>query len=490
MLAPSAGAAASALPPDAPIALRRGGPAAPAFHPPEDVALPGALAALVARYDRPGPRYTSYPPITAWAPTDGAEYRRHLARVRERPDDLAVYVHLPFCAAKCLYCGCNAVVTHRTGVVDAYLARLEREADLVVDALGDGQRVSHVHWGGGTPNLLDDAQLRRAFAVVADRLDLSPAAELSVEADPRLVTPSQLDTLVALGFRRISFGVQDLDPEVQLAIGRPQPLAVVRSAVARARQAGFEGVHFDLIYGLPRQTRATFARTLADVAELAPERIACFGYAHVPWARHNQRRIDERELPGARARFALFDLAVERLVAAGYVWLGMDHFARPHDELALAQRAGRLRRDFMGYTTRPARHLLGLGASAIGEVDDAFVQNAAKLGDWQRAIDAGVLPAVRGHALSRDDRRRRQAIMGLMCDLAVPESLLLLPDGTPDRRAEVALDELARDGLVTRGDGMLRVTPTGRYFLRNVCMALDATLPGGGEDGPRFSRTV
>lgn len=449
---------------------------------------------LLARYDRPGPRYTSYPPVTAWSPMDASAYAARLDTVYAQPESLSLYVHFPFCAARCLYCGCNAAVTRRAEVIDTFLDRLAREADLVVHHLGDGQRVEQLHWGGGTPNLLDARQLARAHRIVADRFDVGAHGERSIEADPRLVTRAQLDALVALDFDRISFGVQDTDPEVQAAIGREQPLDLVARAVADSRAAGFGGINVDVIYGLPAQTRASFARTLADVVALAPDRVACFGYAHVPWARPHQRRMDAERLPDAVLRAELFAMAVETLVGAGYVWIGLDHFARPDDPLARAARTGRLWRDFMGYTVRPTRHLVGLGPSAIGEVAGAFAQNAAHLGEWQRLVDAGTLPVTRGHALTHDDHVRRRVIVALMCALEAPEALL--PPLAAGARA--ALAELEADGLVERAAGRLRVTPAGRFFLRNVCMAFDATLPGasGGEAAPaagstpRFSRTV
>jgi oxygen-independent coproporphyrinogen-3 oxidase len=439
--------------------------------------------AVLARYDRPGPRYASYPPPPAWRTADAAGHAARLAAVGASQRPLAVYVHLPFCASQCLYCGCDAAVTNRRDVMDAYLARLAREADLVAAALGPRQRVTRLHWGGGTPNHLDDAQLARAMGVVTDRFDLAPDAELSVEADPRLATPRQLRTLAALGFRRVSFGVQDLDRDVQLAIGRRQPEPTVRAAVEAARAAGFTGVHVDLIYGLPLQTVDGFRRTAAAVLALAPDCVACFGYAHVPGMRAHQRRLDATALPASAARLALFAAAADVFTGAGYAWVGMDHFAAPGDPLARAAADGTLVRDFTGYAApssdAPA-HLVGLGMSAIssfgptpGTPHGAYVQNAARLAEWQRLVDAGTLPVARGHALTPDDRRRAGAVRSLMCrmSLLATEADALLARAPETARAEFA--RMAADGLVTRRRGEWRVTPLGRLVVRSVCMLFD-----------------
>jgi oxygen-independent coproporphyrinogen-3 oxidase len=309
--------------------------------------------------------------------------------------------------------------------------------------------------------------------------------ESSIEADPRLVTGAQLAQLRALGFTRISFGVQDLDPEVQEAIGRVQPGALVRAVVDEARAAGFQGINVDLIYGLPRQTEATFHRTLEETLAFGPDRVACFGYAHVPWMRAHQRRIDETTLPVGAQRFALFRHAVERFLDAGYTWIGLDHFALPGDPMARAARAGELHRNFMGYTTRVGEQLLGLGVSAISDVDGWYAQQAPGLGEWQRANDAGNMAIVRGHILSQDDRTRGAAITRLMCNAELPYHAW--PLGAEDLRERLA--DLATDGLVTFGADRVGVAPVGRFFLRNICAALDAyrEVPGTAQ---RFSRAV
>lgn len=447
---------------------------------------PQVPSGLLAKYDTAGPRYTSYPTVPAWSTAFADdEYRRALRVAGASGTPLAVYAHFPYCAAKCYYCGCNALTTSRPETIDRYLDDLEAELDMVVGELGRSHRTAQMHWGGGTPNLLDERQLARAFTLFAARFRFTDDVELSVEADPRLVTRDQLRTLRALGFARISFGVQDLDRDVQEAIGRLQSPALVRDVCEAARDAGFEGLNIDLIYGLPRQTAETFARTIEQAVALRPDRVACFGYAHLPAQRAHQKVIDEAELPDASTRAALFQQAVNAFTAAGYAWIGLDHFARHDDPLAVAQREGRLHRNFMGYTTMPAAHLVGVGMSAISDAGGAFAQNDHKLGAWRERIHEGRLATVRGHWLSDDDRARQEAILQLMCNLQLPYDALPIP-----------LDELRRrfapfeaDALAEFGVDRVSVTPMGRFFIRNMAMELDAYLPGQQGQG-RFSRTV
>jgi oxygen-independent coproporphyrinogen-3 oxidase len=449
--------------------------------------VPEVSPELLARYDVPGPRYTSYPAVPDWNGTVGpADWAAALGRAGLGETPIALYVHLPFCASRCLYCGCNATVTTRAEIVDRYLARLEREMDMVAQAIGGRPRIAEMHWGGGTPNFLTDGQVEALFGMLERRFGLDARTECSVEADPRLVTREQLATFRRLGFSRISFGVQDLDAVVQEAIGRVQPASLVRQVVEDARAAGFGGINVDLIYGLPHQTPERFARTVDEAIALEPDRVACFGYAHVPWMRPHQKRIDEAALPGAAGRFALFRDAVIRFTDAGYAWIGIDHFALPSDPLALAADAGRLHRNFMGYTTRSGEQLLGLGTSAISELGGRFVQNEPELGGWQRAIDAGRLPVARGHVLSDDDRARGAAIAHLMCNAELPFDLFVGDvDALVDR-----YEQLADDGLLTFEVDRVAVTPLGRFFLRNMAFALDAYRGAPADGVRRFSRAV
>jgi oxygen-independent coproporphyrinogen III oxidase len=442
---------------------------------------------LLDRYNRPGPRYTSYPPIPNWTADFGEpEYREALEDLGRRSGDpVALYLHLPFCVARCWYCGCNATVTRHDHVQEAYVGRVGREIEMVCDALGERRAVAQVHWGGGTPNFLGPAAMERLAETLQRRFQVAPDAGVAIEIDPRVASVEQLGRLRALGFNRLSIGVQDFDPAVQAAIGRIQSEETVGELREAARGLGFRSVNFDLVYGLPAQTEASFARTLQQVVEMAPDRIACFGYAHVPWARPNQRRIQAAALPDRYARFALFRRAVATLTAAGYRWIGLDHFARPGEELTLALDGGTLRRNFMGYVADPPPHLLAFGTSGIGEVDGRFVQNDAHLGRYQRAIDAGTLPIVRGHVLSGEDRVRRAAIERLLCTLELPYAWLA-PLGGDEALARFR--PFADEGFVRFDPDRLAVTATGRFFLRNLAMQLDA---GATDVSPeRFSRTV
>ncbi|HEU5169284.1 MAG TPA: oxygen-independent coproporphyrinogen III oxidase [Gemmatimonadales bacterium] len=439
---------------------------------------------LLDRYDRPVPRYTSYPPVPAWSPSFGeTDYRAALIDAAAG-GTLSLYVHLPFCPVRCLYCACNVELTRQGTRIDAYLDRLEREMDLVTAVLGRSREVSQLHLGGGTPNYLSDRQLERLAGMLMTRFRIAPDADTAIELDPRLASPAQIALLHRLGFRRASFGVQDLDPGVQEAIGRLQSETAVRNAVAAARDAGFSGINMDLIYGLPRQTPATFRATIDAVIELAPDRVACFGYAHVPAMQPHQRALERFPRPAGSERYALMRMAVERFEAAGYEWIGLDHFARPGDSLAAAAREGWLHRNFNGYTTLPAAHLIGFGASAIGDVGGRLVQNHGRVAQWQAALDREALPVQRGHRLTADDRLRREVIQRLMCDLQLPLDL-----GAQLEPGMTRLLACRRDGLVEPQADRVRVTRLGRFFLRTLASLFDAYLPDGGTARP-MSRAV
>jgi len=432
----------------------------------------------VLKHARPGPRYTSYPPVPAWSADFGeAGYRSALADLAHRREDpVSIYVHLPFCAERCAYCGCNATVTRHEEVVDRYLDHLGAEIGLVRDELAGRRNVVQLHWGGGTPNFLTPQQTVRLHRIFSEAFHFDPRGEWGVEVDPRIAEPARMHLYRELGFDRVSLGVQDLDPRVQLAIGRIQPVERTAALFAEARRAGFLSVNIDLVYGLPFQTVATLSRTLDRILEWGPDRIAVFGYAHLPHILRNQKQVDARELPDAAQRLALFRLAVKRLEAAGYEWVGLDHFARPDDELARAARDGTLRRNFMGYVTDPAPHLLGFGSSAIGEVAGRYVQNEPHLGRYQRAVADGHLPIVRGHTLTGDDLLRREAIHGLLCTLRLKERALP-PEWQSAPDPWLPFRPFEADGLVEILGGELRVSTEGRYLLRSLCMTLDASLP-------------
>ena len=459
---------------------------------PQDVTLD-----LLRRYDRPGPRYTSYPTAVEFhAGFDAAAYGIHLARAAASPEaPLSLYLHLPFCESRCSFCGCSVIVTRKRHVAEQYLAYLQREIALVGAALRGRRRVVQYHWGGGTPSYLSPAQMRALHAEVQRHFELDPKGELALEVDPRVTSGEHLETLRALGFNRLSLGVQDFDADVQQAVNRIQGVEATHDLVAHARTLGFGSINVDLIYGLPRQTVASFARTIDQVIALRPDRVASYSFAHVPWIRAHQKLLRVEELPSADRKLQLFVEARTRFLAAGYVPIGMDHFALPDDELARAAAAGQLHRNFMGYTTRPAADMVGLGVSAIGDVAGAFAQNTKKLSTYYAAIDAGHFPIERGYALDADDGVRRHVIAQLMCALHVDLGDVGRRFGLdPAAYFATELAELAEGpiahGFLTARDGTLRVTPQGRLFVRNVCMIFDRHLRQKRSATPVFSRTI
>lgn len=425
------------------------------------------------RAEQKVPRYTSYPTAPHFSAAVGPEvYGSWLAAVL--PDaTLSLYLHVPFCTEICLYCGCHTKAAKRRDPIDRYADILAREIDLVGAATGR-RKVVHLHWGGGTPSILGEQRLRRLVDTLGSIFDLSALHEHAIELDPRHVTASLAGALADLGVNRASLGVQDFSPRVQRAIGRIQPFDVVAAAVAHLRNAGIGRINVDLMYGLPRQTADDVMQNTQLAATLAPQRIAIFGYAHVPWLKANQRRIDEAALPGSRERIEHARIASETLTGLGYVAVGLDHFARPSDELVIAARGGRLHRNFQGYTTDQADALIGLGASAIGKLPHGFVQNAADIGGYSRAIDAGRLATARGLALSADDRLRAGIIERLMCDLCVDLDAVA---GDADFSAELsALQPLADDGVAHIDGRRVTITEQGRPFVRLVAAAFDTYL--------------
>lgn len=451
---------------------------------------------LLARYDRPGPRYTSYP--TAPQFHEGfsdAEYRQRLATAARRADEpLSMYVHIPFCEARCTYCGCNVVISPRHGPEEAYLTWLERELDLLAERLASRRGLNQLHWGGGTPTYLNPDQCERLFRSVTDRFPLEDGAEVALEVDPCVTSMEHLETLRRLGFNRISMGLQDPNPRVQEAVGRVQPLGLTREHVVEARRLGFASVNVDLIYGLPHQSEESFRSSVREVvAALEPDRVACFSYAHVPWIKPHQRKLEGLPLPGGFAKMRLFVAATEEMLAAGYRWVGFDHFARPDDELARALDEDRLHRNFMGYTVMPASDQIGVGVTAIGDVAGAYVANHRRLSTHQRELEAGRLPVERGIARTADDELRGAVIRRIICTLRLDHEWVAAQFGVDSRErfadAFAELEPMVADGLVELDDHGLRVTPLGRLFLRNVCMPFDAYLKQPAER-PVYSRTV
>ncbi|MFM7026595.1 MAG: oxygen-independent coproporphyrinogen III oxidase [Limnohabitans sp.] len=443
---------------------------------------------LLTRFDVPGPRYTSYPTadrfVEAFSEADylqALDQRREATRLKGQP--LSLYVHIPFCESLCYYCACNKIITKHKDRAASYLRYLAREVELQVAHLGPGDSVSQLHLGGGTPTFLSDEELRELVAMLRRHFQFVPGGEYSVEVDPRTVDENRLAVLAELGFNRLSFGVQDFDPAVQKAIHRVQPAEKVFAMVHAARVLGFESVNVDLIYGLPLQTPESFARTLTQVNELRPDRIALYAYAHLPERFKPQRRIHAAELPLAGAKVAMLAQSLDAFSEAGYVYIGMDHFALPEDALAVAKRQGRLHRNFQGYSTQPDCDLIALGVSAIGRMGSTYSQNAKTIEEYCDALDQGHLPIVRGLTLSRDDMLRRAVIMALMCQGQLQyESINLawLIDFRQYFSTEMqALQELQTQGLVRLSDTGIEVTGTGWFFVRAVGMVFDRYLQMG-----------
>jgi oxygen-independent coproporphyrinogen-3 oxidase len=445
------------------------------------------MAALIARHDANLPRYTSYPTAARFTPEIGpADWADWLGQVP--PDEaVSLYVHIPFCRTLCWYCACNTRAVNRTETIRSYVDLLIAETVLTRAALGHRQRVSQLHLGGGTPNMLPPAHLDRLFDGLRDAFVLDPQAEIAAELDPASLTRDWVDAAARNGLTRASLGVQDLSPRVQRAINRIEPFETVARAAGWLREAGVESLNLDLMYGLPLQTRGDLLATLDQVITLRPSRIALFGYAHVPWMKPHQKLINEADLPGPIERFAQSQAAAAYLVEAGYQVIGLDHFALADDSLAIAARQGRLHRNFQGYTTDEAPTLIGLGASSIGRTPQGYVQNHAVERDWRAALAAGQLPVGRGLAMTCDDRRRADVIERLMCDFVVSLSEIDRRHGPAPDRFLAALSRLAplvEDGLVTCEDDTIAVTALGRPFVRLACAAFDASIaPASGRHG-------
>ena len=453
---------------------------------------------LLTRFDVSGPRYTSYPTADRFVDAFGEdEYVLALQQRRQssvgKALPLSVYVHIPFCESLCYYCACNKIITKHHDRADVYLRYLNREIELHTAHCGVGQVVSQIHLGGGTPTFLSDEGLRDLMGMLRANFTLVPGGEYSIEVDPRTVDADRLALLHELGFNRLSFGVQDFDPEVQKAVHRIQPTEQVFSLVASARAIGFDSINVDLIYGLPKQTPDSFDRTLAQVAELRPDRIALYAYAHLPERFKPQRRIVWADLPMASAKVSMLSRSLEAFSAAGYVYVGMDHFALPEDALAIAKRQGRLHRNFQGYSTQPDCDLIALGVSAIGRVGATYSQNAKTLDDYYDRLNQGHLPVVRGLALTRDDLVRRAVIMALMCQgelLFEPMEQSWLIDFRTYFAPELEqLKEMAEQGLVVMGPDGVEVTDMGWYFVRGIAMVFDRYLQAD-KNRARFSRII
>lgn len=459
---------------------------------------PDRLLEILPRYDQAGPRYTSYPTAPAWSGELGPdEARAALARLAERADEpLSLYTHVPFCSSLCHFCACNRVITKKAELPARYLDVIERELDATREAVGASRRLGQIHLGGGTPTHLSPEQLGRLFGAIRARFDQADGAEVSIEVDPRVTDEGHMKAMVELGVTRLSMGVQDFEPRVQEAVHRIQSVDQVEQLVDWARSAQLDGVNFDLIYGLPFQTEASFDRTLDEVIRLLPDRIALYSYAHVTWVAKQQRGFERGDLPSAERKLRIMLRAIGRLLDAGYEYIGMDHFVRPEDELAVAAREGELHRNFMGYTTRPCSDLVAIGPSGISELADAYLQSARDLPDWDERVMQDGLATFRGHVLSDEDTERAWIIHSVMCRMGVSAEEYRARFGAEfaERHAHelTLLAPLEEDGLVERlADGGLRVTADGQLLLRNIAMAFDAYLPEQRRSGGRlFSQTI
>lgn len=442
-------------------------------------------AELLRRYDRQGPRYTSYPTAPQFRDEfDELAFRDVARRSNDDPIPrrLSLYAHMPFCQSPCFYCGCNRIITRDTARAKAYLSRLVREVSLVAPLFDRDRDVVQLHLGGGTPNFFSTDQLGELVECLRQHFHFSERADrdISIELDPRFVSADDISALGAMGFNRASLGVQDFDPTVQLAVNRVQSVEQTLAVVAACRRSGFRSINIDLIYGLPGQNQLGFSRTLDIVIENRPDRLAVYSYAHLPQMFKAQRQIDEALLPDAEHKLGLLQLAVEKLTAAGYCYIGMDHFALPEDELSIAQKRGTLHRNFMGYTTHAESDLIGLGVSAISHVGDSYSQNPRDLRGWEQAIDSGHLPVWRGMNMSTDDLVRAEVIQQLMCQGVVRIAALEARHGigfaSYFRADLIRLGALIADGLVEIDEDTLRVTAAGRLLVRNVAACFDRYL--------------
>jgi oxygen-independent coproporphyrinogen-3 oxidase len=434
------------------------------------------LPELLQRYNQPAPRYTSYPPVPHWGAASGDLLRTAVTRSSA---PLSIYVHIPFCERLCLYCGCNVVVKKDHSMADAYIDRLLAEMDLL--DVAHGRAVTQIHWGGGTPTYLNPEQLTRLFLALRDRFSLVEGGEFSIEIDPRVTTREHVETLRSLGFNRLSIGIQDFDADVQLAVRRFQPFDRTRELFATARELGFESINADLIYGLPKQTRASFNKTVDLLLTLKPDRIAAFSYAHVPSIKRQQRAF-EKHLPSEMEKLQIFMDAIERLTSAGYCHIGMDHFARPSDPLVRASANGTLHRNFQGYTTHAETDLIAFGVSSISHVGETFTQNVRELTEYDQAVRSGRLPIFKGYVQTRDDQVRSAVIEDCLCNSIISKDRI-------EERFGIDFDgyfaeELERlkifeiDGLVGgRTTQQIRVTPPGRLFVRSIARIFDVFQP-------------
>ena len=452
---------------------------------------------LLKKYDRPGPRYTSYPTAPLFNESfTAADYRQAIIDTNpsNSHSDLSLYFHFPFCDTLCYFCGCTMMVTRDRDRIEEYLRYLRKEIDLVSPLIASGRRVTQLHWGGGTPTQLTPGQLLEIAEYIKGAFRFDTDAEMSVEIDPRELTQQHLEVLHHAGFNRLSMGIQDFDPKVQHAVNRIQPEELISTVFDWATALRFEGVNFDLIYGLPFQTVPSFKKTVREVLRYGPDRIAVFNYAHVPWLKPHQKLIHSEDLPTPDQKLEILKMTIEELTSNGYVYVGMDHFARPKDELTRAQREKSLYRNFQGYSTKSGADLYGFGMSAISHFGDVYAQNFKTLKEYYEALESDTLPTHIGYKMTDDDRVRKHVIMLLMCDLEVEkatvERLFGIEFDAYFEDSLAALQQFVDDGLVSISSSHIKINGPGRLLLRNIAMNFDAYLGGMQKEKPVFSRTV
>jgi oxygen-independent coproporphyrinogen III oxidase len=450
---------------------------------------------FVERYNRPGPRYTSYPTAPVWTDTFGPEeFEQAIASADKKGSPVSLYMHLPFCESLCLFCACNVIIRKDKSVAPPYLAVLKKEVDRIAKGVSRSRQVAQFHWGGGTPTYLSPDQIEDLFTYTRARFTFAPNAEIGIEVDPRVTTPAHLVTVRKMGFNRLSMGIQDFKEDVQKAVHRIQPYEVTRDLIATARELGFDSINVDLIYGLPYQTAESFAHTVEQIVGLSPDRIAMFSYAHVPWLKKQQGSF-VAHLPEGMKKFDIFRSGLLAFVEAGYLYIGMDHFAKENDELAVSQRNRTLHRNFQGYTTKAGADLYGMGITAISGIQDTYAQNYRDILSWEKAVNERGLATMRGYHLSQDDIVRREVISRLLCHTVIVKDEISKQFGihfdeyfAPEQEH---LKMPQADGLVVMNDKEIRTTWLGRIFIRNLAMVFDPYLEKQQlASRPLFSKTL
>jgi oxygen-independent coproporphyrinogen III oxidase len=434
---------------------------------------------LIKKYDTPTPRYTSYPPATELTESFNQEqFRDAIALSNQRQTPLSLYFHIPFCQSACYYCGCNIIVSGNKNIAIPYVEYLGREIQQTAKLISSERPVFQIHWGGGTPNYLSQEQIEKIWKNIANNFTIHPNAEVSIEVNPRYIDRDYLFFLRELGFNRISFGLQDFDPKVQLAINRIQPDEMLFNVMGWMREAGFKSINVDLIYGLPHQTLKSFQRTIQKTIELDPDRIAVFNFAYIPWVKAVQKNIDEDALTPPQEKLEIFQMTIEELTKNKYLFIGMDHFAKPEDELATAQNEGSLQRNFQGYTTHGQTELLGFGVTSVSMLHEVYAQNHKQLKDYYQAIDTGILPTYKGYTLNQEDILRRDVVMGIMSGTGVDkqeiEQKYLIDFNQYFAHEMQELKSLEKDGLVKLSNQFITITEIGRLLVRNIAVIFDA----------------